>query len=237
MKQSSFTVYYFSIGILFIIFEKFLHSFYPEIIVKALIIASLMVYYHSVIHSKYNSFHRMVMAGFLFSWFGDIFLQLSNGKNEFSILPENFFLMGLASFCITMIFYSIAFSLPPGKNMIFTTRMYQMILVIAYGGLLMWLLYNKLSTPEGNYRLPVIIYTVLILTMLISAMNRYGKVNGVSYMLVVIGALLFVASSSMIAVNQFLERFDFARILIMATYITAQYLIASGCLKQDLYEN
>ena len=233
MKQSSFTIYYFSIGILYIILDRFFNTFFPELFVKALIIPILILYYHSQVRNRYNIFHRLVMLGFFFSWLGDIFLQLSNGKRDLGIPFENLFMMGLSAFLLTQVCYTIAFTIPKGKNKIFTTRLYQLILVISYGGLLLWLLYNKLVTPEANYRLPVIIYTIVILTMLTSALNRYGKVNGVSYILVVIGALLFVASDSMIAINRFLERFDFARVLIMSTYITAQYLIGLGCLKQD----
>jgi uncharacterized membrane protein YhhN len=69
--------------------------------------------------------------------------------------------------------------------------------------------------------------------MLAAALNRYGKVNGLSYILVVIGAILFVASDSMIAINRFIEKFDFARVLTMACYITAQYLIVVGSIRQD----
>jgi uncharacterized membrane protein YhhN len=195
-----------------------------------------MLYYHSVVKDKYNIFHRLMMIGFFFSWLGDVLLQLSNGKKEFGLASEDFFMLGLVAFLLTQVFYTIAFSTAKGKNTIFKTRIYQLILVIGYGALLLWLLYNKLVTPVANYRIPVIVYTVVILAMLASALNRYGKVNGVSYMLVSIGALLFVASDSMIAINRFLEKFDFARILIMSTYITAQYLIAIGSLKQDFPE-
>jgi uncharacterized membrane protein YhhN len=85
----------------------------------------------------------------------------------------------------------------------------------------------------GDFRIPVIVYAVVILSMLAAALNRYGKVNGLSFMLVSLGALLFVASDSMIAINKFYEKFDFARILIMATYLLGQYLIATGSLRQD----
>lgn len=237
MKQSSFTILYFSIGVLFIVLEKFTASFYPEIIVKALIIPVIMVYYHSITRGKYNIFHRLMMLGFFFSWLGDIFLQCSAGEKEFTLATEDFFMVGLASFLLTQVFYTLAFNIPRGKNPILTGRIYQLLLITGYGALFLWLLYNKLVTPDANYRLSVIVYTVIILTMLASALNRYGKVNGVSYMLVSIGAFLFVASDSMIAINRFIEKFDFARILIMATYITAQYLIAIGCLKQDFKQN
>lgn len=209
--------------------EGFDH-FYPALIAKGLIMPILIVYYHLEIKGKYTSFHRIMMLGFFFAWMGDLLLQFSNNGKSLFFSADSFFIFGIAAFLLTQVFYSIAFSLPKGKNTIFSTRIYQMVLVLAYGFLLMWLLYNKL----GDMKLPVIIYAVVIHVMLITALNRYGKVNGVSYIVVVIGALLFVASDSMIAINKFLERFDFARILIMSTYAIAQYLIAIGSLKQDL---
>lgn len=233
MKQSSFTLYYFVIGIIFIILERFFQLHYLETAVKALIIPSLIVYYHSVVRGRYNLFHRLMIAGLFFSWLGDIFLQLSSGDIRTPIPPENYFMAGMGSFLFTQFFYILAFNLKRGKNPVFRKRIYQLVLVIAYGGLILWLLYNNLEFYGVNYRLPVIIFTFFILLMLVSAMNRYSKVNGISYILVVTGALLFVASASMIVINKFLEKFDFARVLIMITYIAGQYLIATGCIKQD----
>lgn len=228
MKQINFTLYYFGIGILFIILEN-LQSFFPALVVKALIIPALMLYYHSIARKKYTLFHRLMMAGLFFSWLGDVLLQFSNDAISFYFEPSSYFLMGLGSFLVTQVLYAIAFSIPKGQNRIFNKRLYFLVLIVIYGGLLIWFLYNKL----GDYRIPVIVYAVVILTMLASAVNRYGKVNGMSYMLVAFGALFFVISDSMIAVNRFYEKFDFARILIMGTYVIAQYLIATGSLKQD----
>ncbi len=233
MKQSSFALYYFLIGIIFIILERFFHFYYLETAIKALVIASLMIYFHSFVRGRYSLFHRLIMAGLFFSLLGDIFLQLANGDIRTSLPPENFFMAGMGAFLLTQIFYIIGFNLKIGENPVLRKRVYQLILVIAYGGLILWLLYNKLEVYGVNYRVPVIVFTFFILLMLVSAMNRYGKVNGVSYMLVVIGALLFVASASMIVINKFLEKFDFARVLIMITYITGQYFIVKGCIKQD----
>lgn len=231
MKQSVFSILYFSTGILFIIIESFdrLDLFFPGLLIKAMIIPLLMVYYHSQARGKYSSFHRLMMLAFLFSWLGDVLLQFSNEGHDLILPAESFFMLGLGGFLITQLLYSVAFSLPKGKNTVFSSRIYQLILVLAYGLLLMWLLYNKL----GDFKLPVILYTIVIHLMLITALNRFGKVNGVSYIVVVIGAILFLASDSMIAINRFLEKFDFADVLIMSTYIIAQYLIAIGSLRQD----
>jgi uncharacterized membrane protein YhhN len=82
-------------------------------------------------------------------------------------------------------------------------------------------------------RLPVIIYTIVILTMLEAAINRYGKVNRLSFILVLAGAILFVISDSLIALNKFGFPFMFSGVAVMTTYIAAQYLIVAGILKQS----
>jgi len=83
-------------------------------------------------------------------------------------------------------------------------------------------------------KVPVILYMVIILLMLLSALNRYGKVNGLSYILVVIGAMLFVISDSLIAITKFHMNINFGGIVIMITYVAGQYLIALGCLRQNI---
>jgi uncharacterized membrane protein YhhN len=99
---------------------------------------------------------------------------------------------------------------------------------MAYGIFIILLLYGDL----GEMKIPVIIYTAVILTMLTSTLNREKKVNRQSYMLVLVGAILFVLSDSMIAINKFGYAFPLSGIAVMITYITAQYMIALGCLKQ-----
>ena len=81
-------------------------------------------------------------------------------------------------------------------------------------------------------RLPVIVYAVVILTMLTGAINRIEKVKKESYFLVLAGAILFVISDSSIAVNKFSHQFDSSGMVIMSTYIVAQYLIVAGYISQ-----
>jgi uncharacterized membrane protein YhhN len=124
--------------------------------------------------------------------------------------------------------YLIAFFSTRGENILFFKKIYLVSLVILYGMVLIYILYNHL----GDMRIPVIVYAVVILTMLTSALNREKKVNKQSFLLVLLGALFFVLSDSLIAINKFAFPFALSRIAIMSTYITAQYLIALGCLKQ-----
>jgi len=125
--------------------------------------------------------------------------------------------------------YLTVFFTTKGKNYIILKRSFLLLPVIIYGVVLIGYLYKSL----GDMRLPVIVYAVVILTMLSGAINRYNKVTSRSYNLVLAGAILFVLSDSMIAVNKFSYSIPSARIFIMTTYIIAQYLIVTGYIKQS----
>jgi uncharacterized membrane protein YhhN len=81
-------------------------------------------------------------------------------------------------------------------------------------------------------KLPVILYAIIILTMLTAAINRKDKVNKVSFYLVLAGAILFVISDSSIAITKFSHPFKSSVIVIMSTYVVAQYLIVIGYIAQ-----
>lgn len=229
MNQKRFTLWYFAVSLIFIILEN-THLVIPAFIAKALIIPSLMLFYHFTVRGNYGFFHRVIMTSLFFSWVGDVALQFADGNILTSASAELFFLIGLGSFLIAHIIYFIAFNIPGGKNSIFTTRIYQTVLVLIYGFIMLYFLYRRL----GDMKIPVIIYTAIILLMLLSALNRYGKVNGISYVLVVCGAILFVISDSLIAITRFQMKINFAGTIIMITYVAAQYLIVLGCIRQNI---
>lgn len=228
MKNVSFSLYYFSIGILFIILEDF-HLFYPAFAVKILIIPALMLYYHVQVKNRYNPGHYLILSGLFFSWAGDILLHLAGRNIQLPINRELFFLIGLGCFMLTCLFYIAAFNIKRGRNPILNRRAYMPILVFAYGAGLIWLIYNNL----GEEKIYVMVFLFVTLVMFLAALNRHGKVNGVSYMLVAFGAFFFTASVSMLGIKIYYEKFDFARIFIMSSYVLAQYLIALGFIKQD----
>jgi uncharacterized membrane protein YhhN len=122
----------------------------------------------------------------------------------------------------------VAFFTTPGENSVFFRKIYLAVPVILYGMGILWLLYEGL----GDMKLPVTTYTVVIMTMLLAAINREMKVNRQSYLLVLAGAVIFVVSDSILAINKFAQPFELGRMASMTSYITAQYLIAVGCARQ-----
>ena len=213
-------VFYFICGITFILLERF-ETGIIVILTKSLIIPSLIVYFYFVIQDYRNTLFKLISFALVFSWIGDITLQLT-------MYNENFFIIGLCAFLITQLIYSIAFFSTTGKKSIIISRPYLLIPVIGYGFGLIFYLYDGL----GDKTIPVIIYSLVILLMLTAVINRYGRVISISFYYVLIGAVLFVISDSLIAINRFKYPFDLARVIIMSLYILAQFLIVSGCIKQ-----
>jgi uncharacterized membrane protein YhhN len=80
----------------------------------------------------------------------------------------------------------------------------------------------------GSMKIPVIIYGAVISCMLALALHMpFIKFKGAGRSMLM-GALLFVASDTMLAINKFYAPFEFAGIAIMTTYALAQLLIVLG---------
>jgi len=84
----------------------------------------------------------------------------------------------------------------------------------------------------GEMILPVMAYMAILIGMNIAALNRYKKVNDRSFWLVMLGALLFLISDSILAINKFDHLINNAGVYIMFTYLLAQYLIVQGTLSR-----
>jgi len=208
---------YFITGSAFMVFQNDM-TFLPGLIMKSLIIPILMILFIINIKLFANRLNLIMFAGLFFSWAGDVVLEF-----------EGLFIPGLVCFLLAHLMYLIVFFKTPGKNVIFLNRWYLLIPVILSGTGLVFYLYNDLAAMK----IPVIIYSIVILTMLTAAINRLEKVNRASYYFVLAGAILFVISDSAIAINKFIHPFESSGIVVMTSYIIAQYLIVSGFIKQS----
>jgi uncharacterized membrane protein YhhN len=216
---------FFLTGILFLLFENS-PSFVPAFILKMLMIPLLVILFLLNLKPAGNRLHMLILAGLLFCWAGDILLEV---PGQYADL----FVPGLGCFLLGHVMYLLVFFLTPGENFLFRKGSFFLVPVVLYGALLVWWLYNGL----GNMRIPVIAYAVVILTMLAGAINRKEKVNSISYFLVLTGAILFVISDSAIAINKFGHHFTGSSIVVMTTYLAAQYLIVTGYLRQGNIKN
>lgn len=195
-------------------------------ITKPLLMPILMLFYYQSTKLSFSSFHKKILLALFFSWFGDVFLM-------FVFKSELFFLAGLGSFLLAHIFYFIAFTAvtDKGTEALLPKKAWILTPLIAYFVLLMA---SFFSAVPSEMKIPVAVYSATIAAMVAMAVNRYKRVNDKSFSLVMAGALLFMFSDSIIAVNKFLYLGDlpFAGVGIMVLYISGQYFIAKGASKQ-----
>lgn len=196
---------------------------------KPLLMIVLIAFYMQAVGGKWNKVHQLMRIAFFFSWVGDVALM-------FVFKNENFFLVGLVGFLITHILYAVAFAdVSNKKNKALLSKKFWVIVPLAiYMLALLSLIVPGITGNEKTqaFLIPVLVYTAAISTMVVFAINRYGRVNDRSFALVFGGALLFMFSDSIIAINKFLHPFGVASIFIMILYISGQYLIAKGTLEQ-----
>lgn len=216
MKPKYIALVYFLTGTIYTLLGNRL-PFGLEVALKGMIIPILIFYY---ITSIRRNIDIPVLAALLLSWAGDVAI-------DFSFIP------GLAFFLLSQIMYIIAFTRIPGKSVVFYSKIYLFIPLVLFGIALVSILYKNLD----GMRVPVIIYAAVILTMVAAAINRMERVNRLSYIYVLSGAILFVISDSLISINKFYAPFRYSGIAIMSTYILAQYLIIYGIVKQDNFRS
>ena len=157
-----------------------------------------------------------VVIALVFSWGGDVFLMMND-----------MFIAGLVSFLLAHIFYIIAYHKTGAANG--ALRPLDIIKFVLFGAVLLWVLYPGL----GGLLVPVLAYMLVLLGMGIWAHKRRGATSAASFMLVSTGAILFVISDGLIAINKFAFEVPAERLLVMSTYIAAQYLIVRGLLKHE----
>ena len=171
-------------------------------------------------HQHKNIFSRLMISGLIFSWLGDISL-MQEDKNGI------FFILGLCCFLTTHILYILFFlRIPSGQKSYFRKYPLLLLVIVVYVFELMVLLWPYL----GGLKIPVLVYALIIGTMLTLAAWQYKRIPDKIAFLFIGGALLFVLSDSILALNKFRQALPSAGILIMLTYIAAQTLIVLGSL-------
>jgi uncharacterized membrane protein YhhN len=213
MNLKIFTTIYFTISMLEIIFGT-IHFQMGVYFTKPIIMISIMLFYFYQTKNQRNFQDKLMLAAFFFSMLGDTFLMFKG---------EQYFMFGLGSFLITHLFYIFIFRLNNLK-----TNTLSRIFFFTFSMIMLFILKNYISS---SFLIPIIIYMITITLMAITASER--NTNPQSFRLVLIGAILFVLSDTLIAIDKFVVPIPFPTLLIMGTYVFAQYLIAVGFLKKN----
>jgi len=223
-RHLSFSVSFGLIAILELLVEIF-NIAEARLFIKPLICIVLSGYLVSKTR-LYGNFSKLIFAGLIFSLIGDIALLFA-GKGG------SFFIAGLSAFLVAHIFYATAFfrdyrydpsaSKKHGHTML-------IIMAVFTIGFYFWIRPYLL-----DMKIPVMAYMIVISVMAIMAAYRYQRVNLLSFQLVLAGAILFIISDTLLAVNKFVQPFLFSGVFIMATYMAAQFLITMGALERVIF--
>lgn len=153
-------------------------------------------------------YKTLILAGLVCSLAGDVSLML----------PDKWFAAGLVSFLAAHGFYILAFKPAPGRP-----PSVGILLPFIIFGLLM---FRTLAPSLGGLKLPVLVYIAAITAMAWLAADRFIYAGGMRPLLAFAGAVLFLASDSVLAYNRFVGKIGPAQIIILGTYFPAQLLIA-----------
>ncbi|RYE55424.1 MAG: lysoplasmalogenase [Sphingobacteriales bacterium] len=173
----------------------------------------------------YGKFRKRIAIGLIFAFFGDVFLMV----DQFSPI---FFKLGLFSFLGCHICYILAFNLdmrsaPKHRNKYFLIS--SIVLAIFTGGFFMYL-----RPGLGMLQIPVLLYCFVLAIMVMLSIGRWGKVSVTGARLMTVGALLFMFSDSFLAYCMFVVHVTNSHIVVMSTYMMAQYFIVLGTIYRTL---
>jgi len=141
-----------------------------------------------------------LLAALTLSLLGDVYLML----------PADLFLPGLLAFLFAHVAYIAAFDATP------LSRGIWFVIVLAVSAPLSLRLLR--AAPDAALRVAVGVYMLVIALMV-------GSAIGSGMLIAALGALLFMASDSMIALSRFVTPFAGARLAIIVTYHVGQVML------------
>lgn len=187
-----------------------------QIISKSLLMPLLLIYFLTQTVNAVSPLKAWIILALIFSWLGDILLL-------FEVRNLIFFLLGLSAFFVAQVFYIVFFHNIRMKEYIRGNALLLLLVIVYY-----FILISIISPSLGNMKLPVRIYGVVLSFMVMLAMHTMFSRKKIAGWWMMVGAVLFVISDSLLALNKFYRSFDYAEILIMLTYGLAQLAIVQG---------
>lgn len=154
---------------------------------------------------------KLMIIGLSFSVSGDILLS-----------QQGMFIPGLGAFLMAQITYTVYFL----RQFKFSFRgVIWAAVVIGYLSISAFFILPS----TGDLLVAVVLYMLAISAMAISAGFRQSK----DFLLIALGAFIFMISDTVIALNKFVVEFNAAGSIIMITYYTAQFMIVLGVIRHQ----
>ncbi|MBK9600404.1 MAG: lysoplasmalogenase [Anaerolineales bacterium] len=162
--------------------------------------------------------------GILFSLLGDVLLMIS---------LDRMFLPGLVAFLLAHVAYVIGFNIPLP---LFSAWSLIFAFMVGLGGtrIIRRIVDSLASSGNVRMRTPILIYSLVISLMLLSAMMKLTDItwSANASALVSLGALLFYLSDIVLAWNKFVAPIQHGRIYNIGLYHLGQITLIAGVIMQ-----
>jgi len=191
---------------------------------KPMLIPILLVYFRNGLTGRLSLSFIYAVFALVFSFIGDSFMMYADKK-------ELYFLIGLVGFIIAQLLYTFSFAKavdsasPPMSNI--QKILYAIPFALGGAGVLV-MIWPGMSVI---LKIPICIYTTLIVTMTLYAVYRNGRADDDSVKQVILGAVFFMLSDVLLAIDRFHTPMANAGVFIMIPYVLAQWNIINGLQK------
>lgn len=219
MPQSSIIFIYLIVTVLNL-FAGYSHNETLAFYTKPFLMPLLALWFFVQTKIQPSTFRNLILGALFFSWGGDVLLMFVESQGE------HFFLMGLLSFLITHILYATAFfKIVSLKKGFLQKRKWVVIPFLFF-----YLAFNYYLIPDvaKEMQIPILIYSSVIILMVLAALNWSTFVADITFQLVVTGAIAFMLSDMIIALNKFKSPVPNAAVWIMVLYLFGQYRMVKG---------
>jgi len=174
---------------------------------SALFVVTVLVQPHPM-----PAYYHLLLIGLLFCLAGDVFLALPQ---------DGMFRLGLVSFLVGHIFYSVAFFTTSPVSV--WTGWGGLVALIVSGWIYLWL-----RPSLGTMNIPVLAYIVVITVMVSGAGSILGdaRLALAGRIMVFAGGCCFYASDIFVARDRFVKKGPLNRLIGLPLYYGGQFLLA-----------
>lgn len=201
----------------FIFFELDSFRFYSKLLLIPILLLLFLVHYKG----PKEKFYLLPILALLGSFAGDLLLAFDGAK---------FFLWGMLGFMVTHICNSIYFySMHP----LHLKKSKIALLALLFLSITCSIVIFIIKDNAGAFLIPIIIYMILIAFMAILASNLVDapNYNHASIQFFIPGAILFIMSDGLLAINKFNLQDPSLDVFVMLTYGLAQLFLVMGYYK------
>lgn len=191
---------------------------------KPLLVSTLAVYFLLKTHARRGTAERFLVYGLFFSILGDTLLMfVENGAGN-----DLLFALGLGSFLLTHVFYSLAFNTYQSIKSGYLRR--EKWWILPFFTYLFVNTFILFPAVPPDLQIPVVVYSCAITLMAVSVFNLKNSFPAEGFPWLLAAGLLFVFSDTIIGWNKFKTdtvSIPQARLWIMIPYLASQYLLVT----------